>query len=85
MVMKLDAGEVGRQDLFSILPENITVNQEDNGRAVPQSEDIVEALARSILEHGQLEPAIVRRIEGHKVQLVAGYGRWRAVCLRGSR
>ncbi len=79
MSMKLNAGETGRQDLFWIFPENIVVVPSENGRREPHSQQEVEALARSILEYTQLEPVVVRRIEGHKVQLVAGYGRWAAV------
>ncbi len=85
MAMKLDAGEVGRQDLFSIYPEHVIVQESHNGRATPQSDEEVEALAASILEHGQLQPVVVRRVEGAKVQLVAGYGRHRAVELINSR
>lgn len=81
MAMRLNAGDTGRQDLFSIFPENIVVNPSENGRREPHSQEEVEALARSILEYTQLEPVVVRRIEDNKVQLVAGYGRWAAVRL----
>jgi ParB/RepB/Spo0J family partition protein len=79
MAMKLNAGETGRQDLFSIFPENIVVIPGENGRKEPHSQEEIESLARSILEYTQLEPVVVRRIEDHKVQLVAGYGRYAAV------
>lgn len=79
MAMKLNAGEVGRSDLYSFLPEHIVVDQKENARVVPHSDEEVEALANSIKEYGQQQPAVVRRIDGNKVQLVAGYGRWRAV------
>jgi ParB family chromosome partitioning protein len=77
--MKLNAGDTGRQDLFSIYPQHIVVNPAENGRKEPHSQEEVEALARSILEYTQLEPVVVRRIEDNRVQLVAGYGRWAAV------
>ncbi len=79
MAMKLNAGEVGRQDMFSIFPENIVAIPGENGRETPHSQEEIESLARSIVEYGQLEPVLVRRIENHKVQLVAGYGRHAAV------
>ncbi len=79
MAMQLNAGEIGRADLFSILPENIVVNEADNGRAVPHSPEEIEALATSILTYGQQQPVVVRRIEDKKVALVSGYGRYRAV------
>ena len=62
MAMKLNAGETGRQDLFSIFPENIVVNPGENGRKEPHSQEEIESLARSILEYTQLEPVVVRRI-----------------------
>ena len=79
MAMQLNAGEIGRGDLFSILPENIVVNEAENGRAVPHSQEEIEALANSILTYGQQQPVVVRRIEDKKVALVSGYGRYKAV------
>ena len=79
MAMQLNAGEIGRADLFSILPENIVLNEADNGRAVPHSQEEIEALANSILTYGQQQPVVVRRIEDKKVALVSGYGRYKAV------
>jgi ParB family chromosome partitioning protein len=79
MAMQLNAGEIGRGDLFSILPVNIVVSEADNGRAVPHSQEEIEALANSILTYGQQQPVVVRRIEDKKVALVSGYGRHKAV------
>ena len=79
MSMKLNAGEVGRQDMFSVFPEHIIVNPSENGRKVPHSQEEIESLARSIVEHTQQQPVVVRRIEDHKIQLVAGYGRVAAI------
>jgi len=79
MAISLNAGDYGRADLFNIAPEDITVNQSENGRLEPHSPEEIESLARSILENGQLQPVIVRRIDDRRVQLVAGYGRHRAV------
>jgi ParB family chromosome partitioning protein len=79
MAMQLNAGEIGRADLFSILPDNIVVNEADNGRAVPHSPEEIEALAHSILTYGQQQPVVVRRVADRKVALVSGYGRYKAV------
>ena len=49
MAMKLNAGETGRQDLFSIFPENIVVIPGENGRKEPHSQEEIESLANSIL------------------------------------
>jgi ParB-like chromosome segregation protein Spo0J len=73
MAMQLNAGEIGRADLFSILPDNIVVNEADNGRAVPHSPEEIEALAHSILTYGQQQPVVVRRVADRKVALVSGY------------
>lgn len=79
MSMKLNAGEVGRSDLFHIFPHEIVVDEAENGRANPHSQEEIEALARSILKHLQQQPVVARRIEGNKVKLVSGYGRHKAV------
>lgn len=84
MAMKLNAGEVGRSDLYAFFPDHIVINHADNSRAVPHTTAEIEALAASILEYGQQQAAVVRRIDGNRVQLVAGYGRWQAVTLINS-
>lgn len=79
MAIKLDAGEVGRGDIFSISPEHLLYAADLNSRVVPHTDEEIEALAKSIVENGQLQPVLARRVEGHKVQVVAGFGRTRAV------
>jgi ParB/RepB/Spo0J family partition protein len=79
MAMRLDAGEVGRGDLFSIFPENLIVVEEENSRVVPHTDDEIEALAHSILEHTQQQAVVATRIAGNKVQLVSGYGHTTAI------
>ena len=81
MAIKVNAGDFKRSDLFSVYPEEIIVDLAANGRAHQQSDEEVAALAESIRERGQLQPVLVRRVEDYKLQLVAGYGRHRAVML----
>ena len=79
MSMKLEAGDCKKGDLFSIFPQDIVVDPTKNTRKVPHTPEQVQALAQSILANRQQQPAVVRRIDGNRVQLVAGYGRWQAV------
>lgn len=80
MAMQLNAGKIGRADLFSILTENIIVDHSLNGRKDGHGEEEVASLAQSILDHGQQQPVVVRRLPHDKtVQLVSGYGRHAAV------
>ncbi len=79
MAIKVNAGETKRLELLAIFPENIVVNPTENGRKTPHSQEEIESLARSVLDKGQLQAVLVRRIEDNKVQLVAGYGRHAAV------
>lgn len=79
MASKINAGDVGRSDLFLIDPDEIDVNESLNGRWKPHSEDDIDQLAKSILEDGQLQPVQVRRIADNRVQLVLGYRRYLAV------
>src|SRR5258708_6711632 len=79
MAMRLDAGQVGRGDMFAIDPEHVIADAAHNSRSVPHTAAEVESLARSIAEHGQAQPVLCRKVDGHKVQLVAGFGRHSAV------
>ena len=82
MAMKLVAGEVGRSDLFSVFPEFILAEPGDNSRRPEgHTPEHMAALAESILLYGQQQAVTVRRIEGNKVKLVAGYGRHAAIAL----
>ncbi|MEM7338135.1 MAG: ParB/RepB/Spo0J family partition protein [Actinomycetota bacterium] len=49
------------------------------------SDDELEALARSIHELGVLQPILVRRIDEHRYELIAGERRWRAAQRAGLR
>jgi ParB/RepB/Spo0J family partition protein len=79
MAVKINAGDVGRADLFLIDPDEIDVNEALNGRWQPHSEDEIDNLAKSILEDGQLQPVQVRKVADNRVQLVLGYRRYLAV------
>jgi ParB family chromosome partitioning protein len=47
------------------------------------NEETLQELAASIKEHGVLQPILVRPLEGHRYQLVAGERRWRASKMAG--
>lgn len=85
MVMKLNAGEVGRSDMFSFFPEHVLIVHAENSRIVPHTPEEITALAASISQYGQQQPAVVRRINDNKVQLVSGYGRHQAISLLNSQ
>ena len=78
MSMKLNAGEIVRQDVFLIDPANIVVVEEKNTRWQPHDDAEIAALAKSFEQEGQLQPVVVRRIADNRVQLVAGYRRYHA-------
>jgi ParB family chromosome partitioning protein len=78
MARKLDAGEVTRSEVHNILPEHVVVDPSENSRVTPRTPEEVAAFAQRLLEDGQLQPVLVRVIEGNKVKLVAGYGRHEA-------
>lgn len=60
---------------YRLLPENITINPELNGRhELPD----IEWLITDILTRGQISPVAVRN-DGGACVLVAGFSRWRAV------
>lgn len=78
MARKIDADYVQRGDLPSIPPDQIVVNEIENTRRYKPN---VSRLVESFLKYGQLEACVVKPIpgdHGSKVQLVAGYRRWRA-------
>ncbi len=75
MSMKLNAGEVGRKDLFYISPEHIVVRDSQNGRWQPHDDVEINKLVKSFEEFGQLQAVQVRRIQDNKVELVMGYRR----------
>ena len=81
MAMRIEAGDFGRSDLFHVLPENLIVNESLNGRFQGHDEEAVEEIAQSLLAHGQLQAVVVRRLPDKRLQLVAGYRRWKAAQL----
>lgn len=82
MAMKIVAGDVGRSDLFHVLPEYLIVDESLNGRYEAHDDETVLELAQSLMEHGQKQPILVRRLDGsHQLKVVAGYRRWKAATL----
>ena len=79
MAININAGEVGRGDVFFIDPQEIIVDEKLNGRWEPHDEAAIKSLAKSYEEEGQLQPVQVRRVADNRVQLVMGYRRHAAV------
>ena len=79
MAIKINAGDVGRGDVFFIDPQEIIVDEKLNGRWEPHDEAAITSLAKSFEEEGQLQPVQVRRVADNRVQLVMGYRRHAAV------
>jgi len=78
MAMQLDAGDVGRKEVFLIDPVNIITEIDQNGREVEHSDEAVGEMVNSLLKYGQLQPVVARKVQGKKVQLVLGYRRAKA-------
>lgn len=78
MAAKINAGDVGRSDLYFITPTEITVDESVNGRWMPHDEASVAELVSSYETVGQLQPVQIRKIADNKVSLVMGYRRWKA-------
>ena len=85
MSMKLNAGDVVRQDEFLIDPKEILVDDALNGRWQPHDQQAVEQMVKSFEDEGQLQAVQVRRIHDNKVQLVLGYRRYNAARLYNER
>lgn len=84
--VNIDAGKTTRKEHLLLWElDKIIVDPSLRGRQkVPSSQDVA-GLAKSILEKGQLQPVLVRRIADKKVQLVFGYTRYEAVKLLRSQ
>src|ERR1700676_4542922 len=85
MSMKLNAGDVVRQDEFLIDPQEILVDEALNGRWRPHDDEAVDQMVKSFEAEGQLQAVQVRRVHDNKVQLVLGYRRYNAARLYNER
>lgn len=83
--VKIDAGRTTRKEHLLLWElDKIIVDPSLRGRQkVPTAQDVA-GLAKSILEKGQLQPVLVRRVADQKIQLVFGYTRYEAVKLLNS-
>lgn len=78
MAMKL-AVPAKRSDEFGVNPFDITVSEELRGRSKPPTEEQIIARAESMLEHSQLQPCQVRRIDSAgNLSLILGFTRMAA-------
>ncbi len=76
MAIRINAGKnVRRSDVFHVEPSQVVIREELRGRRTPPGDDAILAMAVSLLDYGQLQPCIARRIKDDKVQLVAGFTR----------
>jgi ParB/RepB/Spo0J family partition protein len=85
MSIKLNAGDVVRQDEFLIDPQEILADEALNGRWQPHDEQAIENMVKSFEDEGQLQAVQVRRVHDNKVQLVLGYRRYHASRLHNER
>jgi len=67
-----------RSDLFQIPIDEIVIDEKQNGRWENHDGEAILELAKSIVENGQLQPCVGRRV-GNEVHLSAGYRRALAV------
>jgi ParB/RepB/Spo0J family partition protein len=73
----------GKGETFFLLPEQIRVDDSNNGRYVPATDESIQDLAEDITEHGQLQPVLVRYAKSDdddlKYELVYGFRRVKAI------
>lgn len=82
MAVKISAGDdVKRGDLFFVDPFQVEVKEDLRGRCQPPCEDSVKNLAVSMLQHGQLQAVVARRVENNRLLLTAGFTRCAAARL----
>jgi ParB/RepB/Spo0J family partition protein len=76
---RIDAADVTRLDEFSVPPEEIIAEMEMNGRESLHSEESVQEMVASIIQQGQLQAVVCRKVQGSKLKLVLGFRRLRAI------
>lgn len=76
-----DTAALSRQDTFRIAPSDAKRGRNSRMVPAPDYAETVLKRAQSIAEHGQLQPAEVRRLDDNSLELVAGYTRADAVQL----
>lgn len=81
MVMKLNAGDVTRGDLFFVDPFQIIVKEELRGRRFPPTSEQITEMAMSIFDNNQRQPIECRRVADNRLQSTAGFTRINAVRL----
>lgn len=72
------ADKVVKSNLFKIPVDQIEADETLRGRHKAPKQADIEAMAHSILEHGQLQPVMVRKIKG-KYKLILGFTRYDAI------
>jgi ParB-like chromosome segregation protein Spo0J len=72
---------ISRSDLFGVDPYDIDVQEEFRGRHIPPAEEAIVEMAESLLEQGQIQPVLARKIEGGRIRLTVGFTRCAAARL----
>lgn len=76
MPVTFDDSDIKRSEgLWTALPEDLTVDENMNGRH--DLPDVEWLIADMLLPHGQIQPVSIRKTAGKPV-LTAGFSRWRA-------
>jgi ParB-like chromosome segregation protein Spo0J len=63
---RINAGDVGRGEVFFIDPQEIIVDEKLNGRWTPHDAEAVEDMAKSFEAEGQLQPVQIRKVADNK-------------------
>lgn len=82
MASRIDAGaDAKRREMYMVTPDEIKTDPKNTGRHDAPSEDEIKRLAIDIHRNGQLQPVVCRKYEGHKLALVAGNNRYKAIMM----
>lgn len=70
-----------RKDYLLVNPFDVKFDLNDRGRRFPPTAEEVKQRAVSMIEKGQLQPCLGRRLPDNNIKVVAGFTRTEAACL----
>jgi ParB/RepB/Spo0J family partition protein len=76
---RIDAEDVTRLDEFSVPPDQIIMELDQNGREKPHAEASVNEMVESLLSEGQIQAIVCRKVQGSKLKVALGFRRLRAM------